>query len=129
MSLMVRVPVTPASDGNWFWNSMRIVGTSRTHTVPAAPKVNVSGSVVLVVVVGPVVVVEEEVVVTAVDVGAAVVDVPGAVVDVVVDVGDVVVVDDVLVEGVVVLVDVVVSSGGQFSGSSTTAVAVSPELA
>ena len=47
---MVRVPVTPASDGNRFWKVMRIVGTSRTHTVPAAPNVNVSGSVVLVLV-------------------------------------------------------------------------------
>jgi hypothetical protein len=44
---MVRVPVRPASDGNRFWKVMRIVGTSRTHTVPAAPKVNVSGSVVV----------------------------------------------------------------------------------
>jgi hypothetical protein len=47
---MVSVPVCPASDGNRFWNVMRIVGTSRTQTVPAAPNVNVSGSVVVVVV-------------------------------------------------------------------------------
>src|SRR6188768_4527918 len=47
MSLMVRVPVCPARDGNRFWKVMRIVGTSRTQTVPAAPKVNVSGSVVV----------------------------------------------------------------------------------
>jgi hypothetical protein len=113
---MVRVPVRPASDGNWFWNSMRIVGTSRTHTVPAAPNVNVSGRVVELVVVEPdgeVVEVEDGLV------GPLVVVVePG------------IVVEDVVVGVVVgVLVDVVVSSGGQFSGSVTTAVAVSPELA
>jgi len=42
---MVRVPVCPASDGNRFWNSILMVGTSRTQTVPAAPNVNVSGRV------------------------------------------------------------------------------------
>jgi hypothetical protein len=120
MSLMVRVPVTPARDGNRFWKVILMVGTSDTHTVPAAPKVNVSGSVVLVVVddvLVTVVVVDD--VVGAVDV----VVVPGRVVLVeeVVDVGDVVVVEEV--------VDVVVSSGGQSAGNSTTAVAVSPELA
>jgi hypothetical protein len=44
---MVRVPVCPASDGNRFWKVMRIFGTSRTQTVPAAPNVNASGSVVV----------------------------------------------------------------------------------
>lgn len=111
----------PARDGNWFWKVILIVGTSRTHTVPAAPNVNVSGRVL-------VVVDDVLVVVTAVD------DVVGAVDVVVVADGvvDVVVEDEVVVGGVVVdvlLVDVVVSSGGQSSGKVTTAVAVSPELA
>jgi hypothetical protein len=104
--VIVRVPVRPARLGNWLRKVILMVGTSRTHTVPAAPKVNVSGSVeVLVVDDDDVVVVPGWVVV----VGATVVEV--VVVGVVVD---------------VLLVDVVVSSGGQSSGSVTTAVAVSP---
>jgi hypothetical protein len=50
MSSIVRVPVWPARAGNRFWKLMRIVGTSRTQMVPAAPNVNVSGSVDVVVV-------------------------------------------------------------------------------
>jgi hypothetical protein len=93
------MPVTPARLGKpGVWKVMRIVGTSRTQTVPAAPKVNVSGRVVVVdvVVVGAVVVVVVEVgpvVVVVLDVvGNVVVD------DVVVEVedGEVVEVDDVL---------------------------------
>jgi hypothetical protein len=47
-AVIVRVPVWPARLGNRFWKVILIVGTSRTQTVPAAPNVNVSGSVVLV---------------------------------------------------------------------------------
>jgi hypothetical protein len=89
---MVRVPVCPARDGNRFWKVMRIVGTSRTHTVPAAPNVNVSGRVVEVV---DEVVVEDGtdvLLVLVVDVDGAVV-VVGAAVDVVVPIKVVVVVD------------------------------------
>jgi len=96
---MVRVPVTPARLGNWFWNSMRMVGTSATQIVPAAPKVNVSGSVVEVVLVGVLVVVVVP--------GAVVLVVDDAVV-VVTAVDDVVgTVDVVVVPGRVVLEEVV----------------------
>src|SRR4029077_19470029 len=98
-SAIVKVPVTPASWGNWFWKTIRIVGTSLTQTVAAAPSVNVGGSVV--------VVARGEVV----D-GATVEDVDGADVEVVVELdgGTAVVVVDVdgpdeVVGGKLVLVD------------------------
>jgi hypothetical protein len=105
MSLIVRVPVCPASDGNRFWKVIRIVGTSRTQTVPAAPNVNVSGRVVVDEV--------DDVVVLDAVVGGTLVDVDVVVVDAVVVLAGTVVdevagsVDDVDEGGVVVLVDVV----------------------
>ena len=99
---------------------MRIVGTSRTHTVAAAPKLKVGGSVVVEagsVEVGPV---GERVVVTPVVVGATVPVVVGATV---VDVVDVVA-PVVVVAGIVVVL-VVVVAGGQSGGNVTYAVAVS----
>jgi hypothetical protein len=80
---MVSVPVRPASSGNVFWKTMRIVGTSTMQIVVAAPNWNVGGKVVVapgtvvvtagvvvvvsgaVVVVAPVVDVEDDVVVVA----------------------------------------------------------------
>jgi hypothetical protein len=149
---MVKTPTWPTSCGNWagLWNVIRIVGTSLTQTVAAAPNVNVSGSVVVVSdkVVGGAVVDDDEFV--GVDVDVVEVEEPGTVVDVedevvvgvdvvdvvddvvvgttlVVVVGSVVVVVDVVTSVVVVVVaPVVVVVGGQSNGSVTVAVAVSP---
>jgi hypothetical protein len=100
VSAIVSVPVWPASVGNWFRKLILIVGTSRTQTVAAAPKLNwlgIPGGSVVVVVVPPRIVV-------VVAPGAVVVVCPGwVVVEPAVVVGPVVVgpvvvvvVDDVL---------------------------------
>jgi hypothetical protein len=143
MSSIVRVPVCPARDGNRFWKVMTIVGTSRTQTVPAAPNVNVSGSVdvdVLDDVVGDDVDVvdvavttvvdggDEVVVVGATDEDVVVVEVGADVEDVTLDVvveSSVVVLEGVEDDGVVVVVVVdVVTSVGTVRGLVPTTVDV-----
>jgi hypothetical protein len=115
MSLIVNVPVCPASEGKpGVAKSMTMVGTSARQTVAAPLNWNVAGRVV--VVPGRVVVVVPEIVVVVTPVDVVVE--PGiVVVGPVVDVGLVVVV---VVDGVLVVVVVV----PQFGVNSTVAVAV-----